>query len=581
MNLKKIISVAVAAMIVIAAVCMPASALMGEVSGVRWEITDGTLTVSGASIPDFTASAAAPWTKFAHLVTKIVVGDGVSAIGERGFEDMDSVGTVSLGGAKAIGRMAFSGCTSLKSVTLPEGVTVIGDFAFAECEALTRVAIPKTVKMIGEDAWEGCVSLATITSSSESYPVVGGVLIDKSASAILRYPPARKTASYTVPDGITAIGAGAFRDAVYVESVSLGGADSIGDGAFRGCVALRSVDILSAKTVGRAAFHGCESLLSVKFGASLTEIGDDAFGYCTSLGVADFAGNAPSANEGIFFGCGSAFTVTVRKDADGFGNGTTWLGYPVIRHGVYSGEVGTVKWSIDTESGGMIVTGLGALPDFESPADAPWYEYRRIVQSLAVTGVTGIGMNNFRYLSAVSVVIGPSVKRIGEFAFSGCPYLEEVTGNGVETVGACAFFASPSLLHVRMGGVLTLGDQAFAGCDALDWAYFGKTAPSPGKFVFDGTDVCVIYPVGSSGYSSKAWEGIATEQYLAGDANGDGRVNLADVSLVLKYTSKWDVRLCRVSADVTCDGRVNLADVSLVLKHIARWDVEMGIGNLM
>jgi len=62
---------------------------------------------------------------------------------------------------------------------------------------------------------------------------------------------------------------------------------------------------------------------------------------------------------------------------------------------------------------------------------------------------------------------------------------------------------------------------------------------------------------------------------MPGDATGDGKVNLADASLILKYIAKWDVTMYTDAADVTGDGKVNLADVSLLLKYIAKWDVEL------
>lgn len=60
---------------------------------------------------------------------------------------------------------------------------------------------------------------------------------------------------------------------------------------------------------------------------------------------------------------------------------------------------------------------------------------------------------------------------------------------------------------------------------------------------------------------------------VPGDVTVDGKVNLADVSLILKYIAKWDVTLITDIADVTDDGKVNLADISLLLKYIAKWDV--------
>ncbi|MBE6707706.1 MAG: hypothetical protein E7578_00515 [Ruminococcaceae bacterium] len=58
-----------------------------------------------------------------------------------------------------------------------------------------------------------------------------------------------------------------------------------------------------------------------------------------------------------------------------------------------------------------------------------------------------------------------------------------------------------------------------------------------------------------------------------GDANGDGKINLTDVSMILKHIAKWSVTLDLDVADVNDDGKVNLTDASLILKFIAKWDV--------
>ena len=49
--------------------------------------------------------------------------------------------------------MAFSDCTSLTSVTLPDSVTSIGNFAFDDCSSLTSVTIPKAANDIGYEAF--------------------------------------------------------------------------------------------------------------------------------------------------------------------------------------------------------------------------------------------------------------------------------------------------------------------------------------------------------------------------------------------------------------------------------------------
>lgn len=62
---------------------------------------------------------------------------------------------------------------------------------------------------------------------------------------------------------------------------------------------------------------------------------------------------------------------------------------------------------------------------------------------------------------------------------------------------------------------------------------------------------------------------------LAGDANLDEKVSLADAALMLQYIANWQVGLDLDNADVNDDGDVTLSDVSLVLKYIAGWDIEL------
>jgi len=57
---------------------------------------------------------------------------------------------------------AFIGCTSLRSMVIPDGVTAIGAWAFQECSGLTSVVIPDSVTRIGMGAFIYCASLASV-----------------------------------------------------------------------------------------------------------------------------------------------------------------------------------------------------------------------------------------------------------------------------------------------------------------------------------------------------------------------------------------------------------------------------------
>ncbi|UKI14932.1 MAG: leucine-rich repeat domain-containing protein [Clostridiales bacterium] len=66
------------------------------------------------------------------------------------------------GSVTSIGGSAFSGCTGLTSITIPDSVTSIGNSAFYDCSGLTSVTIPDSVTHIDDYAFNYCTSLTTI-----------------------------------------------------------------------------------------------------------------------------------------------------------------------------------------------------------------------------------------------------------------------------------------------------------------------------------------------------------------------------------------------------------------------------------
>ncbi|MBP5582445.1 MAG: leucine-rich repeat protein, partial [Bacteroidales bacterium] len=59
----------------------------------------------------------------------------------------------------SIGGSAFSGCTGLTSIVIPNSVTYIGSYAFYNCTNLTSIVIPNNVNSIGDNAFSGCTNL--------------------------------------------------------------------------------------------------------------------------------------------------------------------------------------------------------------------------------------------------------------------------------------------------------------------------------------------------------------------------------------------------------------------------------------
>ena len=108
-----------------------------------------------------------------------------------------------------IGENAFSGCSGLTSVTIPNTVTTIGNNAFCGCSGLTSIVIPSSVTSIGEGAFWGCRGLTSLS-------------IPNSITSISDYTFYKciGLTSITIPNSATSIGEGAFADCTNLMSVT-------------------------------------------------------------------------------------------------------------------------------------------------------------------------------------------------------------------------------------------------------------------------------------------------------------------------------------------------------------------------
>ena len=253
-----------------------------------------------------------------------VLDDGTASIKkyiDNGSKTVDIPSTIDGYKVTKIGNGAFSGCTGLKSVTIPSSVKEIGGGAFSGCTGLKSVTIPSSVTEIGMWAFTGCTGLKSITvdKNNKNYTSVDGVLFNKDKTRILVYPSA-KGSSYVIPGSVTYIGGWAFSGCTGLKSVTIpSSVTEIGAGAFSGCTGLKSITVdknnknyssvygvlfnknktkiltypnakgssyvipSSVTKIGDSAFEGCTSLKSVTIPNSVTEIGNYAFEGCTGL----------------------------------------------------------------------------------------------------------------------------------------------------------------------------------------------------------------------------------------------------------------------------------------------------------
>ena len=112
-----------------------------------------------------------------------------------------------------------------------------------------------------------------------------------------------------------------------------------------------------------------------------------------------------------------------------------------------------VKWSFDTVTGILTISGTGDMDSYSTTTNAPWKNLQDDILKLVIEdGVTNVGGWAFRdYTALTSVTIADSVTNIGDRAFYGCTGLKSLTiGKGVTTIAKYAFSGCTALSELNL-----------------------------------------------------------------------------------------------------------------------------------
>ena len=114
-------------------------------------------TIAGAKVKHIGRGA----FRDCSTMTSVTVPEGVSRIGRESFRDCTGLKSIKIpSSVQIIERDAFAGCNGLASVSIPEGVTSIDRGAFYWCCGLGSIEIPSSVTHIGKDAFHFCLGLS-------------------------------------------------------------------------------------------------------------------------------------------------------------------------------------------------------------------------------------------------------------------------------------------------------------------------------------------------------------------------------------------------------------------------------------
>ena len=380
-------------------------------------------------------------------------------VGESAFSGCRSLTSVTIPeGVTSIGEYAFWGCSNLVSITIPESVTSIGESAFYNCSSLTVIVIPKSVTSIGKSAFYGCTKLKTVINGSElnikegstsngylgyyaDIVISGDKLIDdyvfKTVDGVhyLMYYIGNDT-ELTLPNDYQGenyqVGKSAFENCTSLTSITIPeGVTSIGSRAFYGCYITTITIPESVTSIGFEAFKHCGGLTSITLPNSVTSIGFEAFKYCGSLTSITLPNSVTSIGESAFSSCTSLTSITLPNSVT---------------------SIGESAFSYCDRLTAITIAEGNAIYDSRGGCNA-------IIETNSNTLITGCS----------TTIIPEDVTSIGESAFSGCTSLTSITiPEGVTSIGESAFYGCTSLTSITIPeGVTSIGDYAFYKCNRL------------------------------------------------------------------------------------------------------------------
>lgn len=443
-------------------------------------------------------------------MSAVTMPDTVTVIGDKAFADCNALTDVFFSqGLTEIEASAFEG-SKVKSVTIPDSVTYIGPYAFRNCTGLRSLDLGSGIQEWGEDwgtngAFSGCSLLSSLT-------IPNGV----SSIGTSAFSGCTLLMEVVLPESVTVVGNSAFRDCELLETAVIWG--DVGEAAFQNCTSLKNVTLTNAAQIGGAAFQNNTALEELVLPQTLTAIGQSAFADCTKLKEAMIPDSVSSVGAYAFQNCTQMEKAVlgsgIEEWGDDWGNNSAFLGCTNLKdltikegvaslpRGIFSGCTALTRADIP---GSAVSLGEQAFLDCQRLEQVTLAEGIQTIGNSAFKSCTqlhtaqlpasllSVGNEAFRYTQLRQVNIPDRVNSIGCYAFADCPALESASlGESVETWvedwGTNGAFLNDARLETLTisEGVLAIGSSAFENCASLKRADIPITVTTVGARAFAG-----------------------------------------------------------------------------------------------
>lgn len=504
-----------------------------------------------------------------------VIPDSVEYIGSYAFEGAANLEKIVVGdNVTDIENNAFASCSSLKEVDLPYRLDNLSYNAFYNCPSLKNLVIPDSLRYIDSNGYDsncfegfdgtaleginiplnlnsdsfndfssmlpGTLKTITVSEENQNFAVADGALYSADMTTLYRYIGGMADTSFTVPDSVTAISEGAFRNCKNLKNIEIGSSvKSIGKNAFEGCSNLTDISLTNVTDINYDLFKNCNNLKNIELG-SVENLYRGAFYGCKSLESITIPASVNYIDDGMFINCDSLENIILAEGNTRYSindgclyENTILKEYPNAKSAEYTVSSETTEIAASAFEGRTALKSIIIPDSVESIGERAFAECSSLTEVSLPENLKYIYEYAFYDCTALpSIKLPASLDNVSFMTFGNCKSLKSIEFPETEQTGSLCLssraFSNCGLENVTIPKSVSLDYIPFYGCYSLKSVKFESKSDYWGKlsYIFwNVDDLTIYYPEGDPAFSSSFLHNYQHEDSLKFIAYDAGNLN--------------------------------------------------------
>ena len=525
-------------------------------STLSWSLDteSGLLSFSGSGSMSYSGNA--PWYEYRTSVKNISLPEGVTSIQSS----------------------AFYGCSNLKEIEFPNSVTSIGSSTLYNCTSLRKVTFGKNLTSIGSDALRNCSALDTVVWNVKTYSIASSsstpfnssnVSVFSQIKSFIFGPKVETIPAYlcrnmsninapiVIPESVTSIGSEAFYYCSSIPSLTLNKTIKNYNGEFDGCSGLKSVyytgtiedwcGITFSNASANPVYYAKNlyinnALISeITIPSTISSIGAHQFYNATSLTKITLPSTITTIGANAFYGCSKLAAIEFPNSITSIGSSALY-GCSALRKVVFGENL--------TSVGNNTLRYCNAL-------DTIVWNVK--TYSIASSSSTPFNSSNVSVYSQIkSFTFGPKVETIPAYL---CRNMSNISApivipESVTSIGSEAFYYCSSIPSLTLNKTIKNYNGEFDGCSGLKSLYYTGTIEEWCGITFNSSSSNPLY------YAKNLYinNNLATEIDIPSSITSIGAYQFQEATCLTKVTLPSTITSVGANAFYGC---TNLESINL------------------